>query len=341
QLPEDWDKEIPRFLPDEKGIATRVAGGRVLNALSRRIPNLIGGSADLNPSTKALLEQGGDFQFPEPPERQIQGTTGGGFGYGGLNIPFGVREHAMGGIINGMAYHGGLIPFGSTFLVFSDYLRPSFRLAALSGLHVIYVFTHDSVAVGEDGPTHQPVEHLAALRAIPGLLVLRPADANETAEAWKVAVNEKNRPVAIILSRQSLPVLDREKLADASGLNRGAYILAEPSSEPDIIFIATGSEVHIALKIKDMLSHWGINARVVSMPSWELFDEQHEEYRKKVLPEDIPKVSIEAGRTFGWHRYVCPGGIAIGIDHFGASAPGDELLVEFGFTAEEIALKTR
>ncbi|MBI5074349.1 MAG: transketolase [Nitrospirae bacterium] len=338
-FPEGWKRNIPVFEADKKGIATRAAGGQVMNSIAKDIHNLIGGSADLNPSTNTELTGKGNFQPAETGVEHIQGAVSGPWGYEGLNIAFGVREHAMGGIMNGIAYHGGLIPFGSTFLVFSDYMRPSIRLAALSQLHVIYVFTHDSVAVGEDGPTHQPVEHLASLRAIPGLTVLRPADASETAESWKFALDYRGGPVAIILSRQKLPIIDRKQYGQASGLEKGAYILADSEEHPDIVVMATGSEVHLALEARERLLGEGIRARVVSMPSWELFEEQSPEYRQAVLPEYVPKVSIEAGITQGWHKFIGNDGIAIGIDHFGASAPGDVLLKEIGFTTDEVVRK--
>jgi transketolase len=335
-LPEGWDKDIPIYHTDVKSIATRAAGGQIMNVLSRYIPNLIGGSADLDPSTKTTIIGKGIFQYPETGNENIQGATSGPWSYKGVNIAFGVREHAMGGIINGIAYHGGLIPFGSTFLIFSDYMRPSIRLAALSKLHVIYIFTHDSIAVGEDGPTHQPVEHLASLRAIPGLTVIRTADANETAEAWKIAIMHKHGPIAIILTRQQVPIIDRTKYASATGIYKGAYILADSKGDPQIIIIATGSEVHIGLEAHEKLFSEGIRSRVVNMPSWELFEEQDEKYKETILPPGIPKISVEAGSSQGWHKYTGSNGVVIGIDHFGASAPGKVLLREFGFTSEEI-----
>lgn len=330
-----WDKDIPEFRDTTKKISTRVAGGLVINSIAKNLPNLIGGSGDLDPSTKTTLIGLGNFQRPKRIEKYPQGATPGPWGYEGRNIAFGVREHAMAAIMNGIAYYGFFIPFGSTFLVFSDYMRPSMRLAALSKLHLIYVFTHDSVAVGEDGPTHQPIEQIANLRAIPNLVVIRPADANETSEAWRVAVSLKNRPVAIILSRQDLPVIDRLRYADASNLKMGAYILSEPEEKPDIILIATGSEVHLALEAYESLKD-AINIRIVSMPSWELFEEQSDEYRRNVIPEDIPKISIEAGVSMGWHKYVGSENNIIGIDHFGASAPAEVILKNFGFTKERV-----
>ena len=337
-LPEGWDKDIPAFPPDPKGLATRSAGGQVMNAIASHLNLLIGGSADLNPSTNTGLKGKGNFQPPGEGDGTVQGSVSGPWGYEGANIAFGVREHGMGSILSGMALHGGLLPYGSTFFVFSDYMRPAIRLAALMKLHVIYVFTHDSIAVGEDGPTHQPVEQLLSLRAITGLTVIRPADANETAEAWRIAVENKNGPTAIILTRQNVPVMDRGRLSPAAGLRKGAYILSDSSSgKPEVILIATGSEVHLALEAQEKLLAEGVKARVVSMPSWDLFDQQPEAYRHQVLPPDVTqRVSIEAGVTLGWHRYVGSAGEIIGIDHFGASAPGNAVLKEFGFTSIHI-----
>ena len=280
----------------------------------------------------------GNFQSPGSGDEAVQGSVSGPWGYEGANVAFGVREHAMASILNGMALHGGLIPFGSTFLTFSDYMRPSIRLGALMRLHIIYIFTHDSIALGEDGPTHQPVEHLASLRAIPSLTVIRPADANETAEAWRVAMEHRGGPVALILTRQNVPVIDRSKFNPANGLRNGAYILGDSSSaRPEIILIATGSEVHLALEVYEKLRNEGIGVRVVSMPSWELFEKQPEEYRNKVLPHELTvRMSIEAGVTLGWHKYVGLQGEIVGIDHFGASAPGKTVLKEFGFTSENV-----
>jgi len=338
RLPEGWEREIPMFAPDSNGMATRVASGKVMNALAPHIPLLAGGAADLNPSTHTALYGLGDFQSPrfEPTDRQ--GSVGGEWGYGGRNIHFGVREHGMAAVVNGMAAHGGIIPFGATFLVFSDYLRPALRLASLMGLQVVHLFTHDSIAVGEDGPTHQPVEHLAALRAIPNLVVIRPGDANETASAWRAALELRNRPVALVLSRQNLPVIDRTMYASADGLLRGAYILAEGGAgEPDAILIATGSEISLALAARERLSERQIRVRVVSLPSWELFDDQPAEYREEVLPPQVTRrLAIEAGSPFGWERYTGHAGGVIGVEGFGASAPGDLLLREFGFTVERV-----
>jgi transketolase len=318
-----WDKDIPVFPADDKGLASRAASGKVLNAVAKNLPNLIGGSADLAPSTKTLIAGAGDFSPGN---------------YGGRNLRFGVREHTMGSILNGMSLHGGVLPYGATFLVFSDYMRPPIRLAAIMGCKVIYVFTHDSIGLGEDGPTHQPIEHLAALRAMPGLTVIRPADANETAEAWRCAIGKINGPTALILTRQNLPTLDRQIVSPAELLSRGAYILAEAGGgEPDVILIASGSEVHLTLEAAEKLRGKGVAARVVSMPCWELFEDQPEEYRNKVLPPRLTaRVAVEAGITQGWHRYVGDKGKIIGIDHYGASAPAETLFKEFGFTADHI-----
>ncbi len=338
ELPPGWDGDIPSFAADHKPIATRSAGGKVLNAIARKVFNLIGGSADLDPSTKTALEGRGSFQPPGSGDDSVQGAEKGEWNYAGANIAFGVREHAMGAILNGMAAHGGIIPFGSTFLIFSDYLRPALRLAALSRLAVKYVFTHDSVALGEDGPTHQPIEQLASLRAMPNLTVIRPADANEVAAAWKVAMQIDDGPVMLVMSRQNLPVLDRRKVASALGLAHGAYILADPpEGRPELILIATGAEVHPALDAWRQLTGQGRRVRLVSMPSRELFEKQPRDYRDEVLPPDIPaRIAIEAAASFGWHKYVGLNGAIIGIDRFGASAPGEVNLEKFGFTAENI-----
>jgi transketolase len=327
ELPEGWDKDIPSFPADEKGLATRVASGTVLNAIASNLPNLIGGSADLAPSNKTLLKGEENFQEGH---------------YGGRNFHFGVREHGMGSILNGMALHGGLIPYGGTFLIFSDYMRPPIRLAAIMGLKVIYIFTHDSIGLGEDGPTHQPIEQLAALRTIPNLTVIRPCDANETAEAWRFALKQEKGPVAFALTRQGNPTLDREAFAPADGLQRGAYILSdsEDGGKSDIILMASGSEVHIALEAAKRLQEQDVSVRVVSMPSWEIFDRQPEEYRNRVLPPEITtRVAIEAGVTQGWHRYLGLRAEVVGIDHFGASAPYKILYEKFGMTAERVVEK--
>ena len=295
-LPDGWEAAIPSFPADAKGLATRVASGKVLTALALKLPTLIGGSADLNPSTFTMLPKLGDFESPQRTFTDKQGSAGGAWDYAGRNLHFGVREHGMGATLNGMAAHGGIIPFGSTFLIFSDYMRPSIRLAALMELGVIYVFTHDSIGVGEDGPTHQPVEQLAALRAIPRLVVIRPGDANETAVAWRFAIESRACPVALALTRQNLPTLDRTKFAAAEGLRKGAYILADaPSGQPDIVLIATGSEVSLIVAAREKLAEQKVHARIVSMPSWELFERQSREYRDAVLPASIrPRLAVEA-----------------------------------------------
>ena len=338
ELPAGWEESIPDFPADAKGLATRVASGKVLNAIAPKLPTLIGGSADLNPSTHTVLQKLGDFESPERTFADSQGSAGGGFSYAGRNLHFGVREHGMGAACNGMAAHGGIIPFGSTFLIFSDYMRPSIRLAALMELGVIYVFTHDSIGLGEDGPTHQPIEQLAALRAIPRLVVIRPGDANETAVAWRVAIETRDRPVALALTRQNVPTLDRTQFAAADGLRRGAYVLADPpDGRADLVLIGTGSEVSLAVAAREKLSERKIQARVVSMPSWELFDLQPREYRDSVLPASIKRrVAVEATLPQGWHRYVGDGGDVIGIERFGASAPGNVVMEKLGFTVNHV-----
>jgi transketolase len=331
KLPSDWAAELPKWSPADKPIATRVAGGEALNALAKRIPNIMGGSADLNPSTNTALKGMGDFQPPEDYGPGTPGAVGGVWGRLGRNVAFGVREHAMGAAVNGMAAHGGVLPFSATFLVFSDYMKPSIRLGALSQLKVFYVFTHDSIGVGEDGPTHEPIEQIAGLRAIPGLTVIRPSDATETAEAWAFAV-QHNGPTLFALTRQNLPHLDRKNAVDP-GVARGAYILSEAEGgTPEIILIGTGSETSLCAKAQERLKTYGIRARVVSMPSWNLFEQQDAAYRERVLPSAIRKrVTVEAGTSQGWDRYVADGTI-IAINHFGASAPGEEIMKNFGFT---------
>jgi transketolase len=338
ELPAGWDSDIPTFPADAKGLATRVAGGKVQTAIAHRLPAMIGGSADLDPSTHTGLAGMGDFEFPLPAADETEGSAGGGWSYAGRNIHFGVREHGMGALLNGLAAHGGLIPFGATFLIFSDYMRPPIRLAALMGLQVIYVFTHDSIALGEDGPTHQPVEQLIGLRAVPHLVVIRPADANEAAEAWRVAIETRDRPVALVLTRQSVPTLDRTRYASAQGLRRGAYLLSEaPGGKPDLILIASGSEVALALAAQQKLLEQSAHVRVVSMPSWELFDIQPQEYRDAVLPPAIrARLAVEAGSPLGWRNYVGDGGAVIGVDHFGASAPGEVVMDKYGFNVANV-----
>jgi transketolase len=334
----DWHAGIPDFPADANGMATRVASGKVMNAIAPRLPALIGGSADLDPSTFTSLTGWGDFQPPGIDGGDRQGSNLGGWSYAGRNLHFGVREHAMGAIMNGMAAHGGALPFGATFLVFSDYMRPSIRLAALMGLHVVHVFTHDSIALGEDGSTHQPVEQLAALRAIPRLIVIRPGDANETAEAWRLAAEASDRPFALVLTRQSLPTLDRSDYSAAAGVRCGAYILSEATNgKPDLILIACGSELALIVAAQLALQTQGIQARVVSMPSWELFEQQSQDYRDAVLPPALrARLAVEAGIAQGWQRYVGDDGDVLSIEQFGASAPGDVLQRQYGFTVENV-----
>jgi transketolase len=324
ELPAGWDQSLPVFT-EKDAQATRQASGKSLNAIAARVPELLGGDADLSVSTSTSLKDAGSFDGPSG---------------AGRNIHFGVREHAMGAIANGIAYHGGLRTFVATFFCFSDYMRPAVRLAALNELPVIFVWTHDSIALGEDGPTHQPVEHLMSLRAMPGLAVMRPADANETAEAWRFAIAQRHRPVALVLSRQKLPVIDR-KVASATG--RGAYVVLDPEKgKPVAILMATGAEVHVALAAHRLLAAEGIAARVVSMPCWEAFGEQSAEYRASVLPPEIrTRISVEAGVTLGWERWLGDGGCAVGLDRYGASAPGEVNLERLGFSAENVASRVR
>ena len=327
ELPSGWESKLPIFKPSDGPLATRQASGKTLNAIAPSLPFLIGGAADLAPSTDTLIKGAQDFS----PEN-----------YGGRNFHFGVREHGMGSILNGMAL-SGLIPYGATFMIFSDYCRPAVRLAALMEAHSIFVFTHDSIFLGEDGPTHQPIEHLPALRAIPNLSLIRPADANETAVAWRVAIEHQGGPVALALTRQKLPVIDREKYAAAEGLRRGAYILADSKDGiPEIILIASGSEVSVALGAYDKLRGEGVKARVVSMPSWDLFEKQPPPYREEVLPRAVTaRLAIEAASPFGWERYVGPKGAVIGMTRFGASAPYQVLAEKFGFTPENVVHRAR
>jgi transketolase len=343
ELPPGWDADMPVFPADAKGIATRVASGKVMNAIAPRLPALTGGSADLDPSTHTALKGLGDFDPAAGKDVDTQGSAGGGWSYAGRNLHFGVREHAMGAIVNGMAAHGGNLPYGSTFLIFSDYMRPPIRLAALMGLHVIHVFTHDSIALGEDGPTHQPVEQLAALRAIPNLTVIRPGDANETAVAWRVAVETRDRPVLLALSRQDVPTLDRSRFAPADGLRRGAYVLSDArDGKPDLILIASGAEVGLIVAAAERLSAEGIAVRCVSMPSWELFDALAPADRDAVLPPAVrARLAVEAGAAQGWHRYVGDAGAVLSVERFGASAPGDVVLREYGFNVDEVCKRAR
>jgi len=344
ELPTGWDKDIPVFPVDPKGMAGRDASGKVLNAVAKNVPWLIGGAADLAPSTKTRLTFDGAGDFGSPQSDAAGGKTDSHgqthakevFSYGGRNFHFGIREFAMGGALNGMAL-SKVRPFGSGFFVFSDFSRPAIRLAAIMEIPVIYIFTHDSIGVGEDGPTHQPIEHLAALRAIPGLITIRPGDANEVGEAWKVIMGFKHHPSCIVLSRQAMPTLDRTKYAAASGLARGAYILADSGGTPDVILMASGTEVGLVVEAYEALKKEGVKARVVSMPSWELFDEQDAAYRNTVLPPDVKaRVSVEFAGTFGWHRFVGSEGATIGMKTFGASAPLKALTKKFGFSAEAV-----
>ena len=320
ELPDGWDAGPPVFAVGDS-IATRAASGKALNAFADAVPELIGGSADLAPSNKTLIEGARDFQ---------KGA------YDGRNIRFGVREHAMGAVLNGMALHRGVRPYGGTFLVFADYMRPAIRLAALMKLPVIYVFTHDSIAVGEDGPTHQPVEHTASLRAIPGLTVLRPADGNETVQAWHQALRNAGGPTAMVLSRQKLPVL-AETAGDRARLDRGAYVLSDDAGSPDLVLIATGSEVPLAMKAAERLRAEGLAVRVVSMPSWELFEKAGADYRESVLPAGCrQRLAVEAGSAMGWERWVGDNGAVVAVDGFGASAPGGVVMERFGFTVDNV-----
>ncbi|MFN8591038.1 MAG: transketolase [Thermomicrobiales bacterium] len=337
KLPAGWDSDIPTWQAGDKAVSTRKASGEVINAFAPKVPTFIGGSADLDPSTNTAMKNLGDFASPDtaPDPGAAQGLSGGDWAYAGRNIHFGIREHAMGSIANGMAAHGGVIPFTATFLVFADYMRPPMRLAALSSLKVIFVFTHDSIAVGEDGPTHQPVEQLASLRVIPHLATIRPADANETAAAWRIAL-ERLEPTALIFSRQDLPILDRSDAV--GGVANGGYILADPDGDPDVVLIGTGSEVQLCVAAAGLLAEHGLRARVVSMPSWELFAAQSPAYRLQVLgATGTPRVAVEAGTTFGWERFVGERGAVVGIDRFGSSGPGNKVLEFFGFTPNHVA----
>ncbi len=328
RLPKDWEIDLPEFPADPKGMATRVSSGKVINALAKSLPELFGGSADLTPSTKTTIDGSPNFE-PDTPL--------------GRNMHFGVREHGMGAAVNGMALHGGLIPFGATFLIFSDYMRPSVRLAALSSAPSIWVFTHDSVGLGEDGPTHQPVEHYAALRAIPNLRVIRPADANEVVEAWKAAVAWQDGPTALLLTRQNVPTLDRTVYTPASGLQRGAYILGDIGDhDPELILMASGSEVSLIVRAGEAMASEGINVRLVSFPCWELFEKQDEEYQQSVLlPNVKARLAVEVGVAQGWHRWVGAKGSVLSLEHFGASAPANIIFEKFGYTVENVIARAR
>ncbi len=338
ELQPNWYENIPKFPADPIGMATRVASGKVMQAINPNLPGLVGGSADLNPSTFTQLINFGNFQNSSMAVGDLQGSLDGGWDYSGRNIFYGVREHAMGSISNGLATFGSLIPFTATFLCFADYMRPAIRLASLMKLQVIYVFTHDSLALGEDGPTHQPVEQLASLRAIPHLIVIRPSDANETAVAWKMAIETRDSPVALILTRQAVPTIDRQLFARATGLLKGAYILIDaPKSKPDIILIATGSEVGLILAAQQKLQKQKIAVRIVSMPSMELFEAQPQKYRDSVLPPAMTtRLVVEAGVRQGWERYIGPLGDMLSVEDFGASAPGSIVMQKYGFTAEHV-----
>lgn len=335
-LPENWSVNIPEFPADSKGMATREASGKVMQAINPNLFGLIGGSADLNPSTKTALINFGNFQNPVKTKGDLQGAVDGGWNYAGRNIYYGVREHAMAAISSGLATFQGLIPYTATFLIFSDYMRPAIRLAALMKIKIIYVFTHDSLALGEDGPTHQPVEQLASLRAIPNLILIRPGDANETAIAWQVAIETVNAPVALVLTRQALPTLDRKIYASAKGLYQGAYILLD-TPKPEIILIASGSEVSLLVAAQKKLASLKIAVRIVSIPSWELFEAQSEQYRNSVLPPSVKcRLAVEAGISQGWERYIGDQGAMISVETFGSSAPGSTVMQHYGFTVDAV-----
>ena len=337
EMPVDWEASFTEFPAGSKDIATRKASETVMQAIAAKVPEFAGGSADLNPSTFTWLKGMGDFESPATSSAGLHGMVGGPWGYAGRNIHFGVREHAMGAIAVGMALHGGIIPYTATFLPFADYMRPPMRLAALMGLRAIFVFTHDSIGEGEDGPTHQPIEQIMNLRQVPNMTVIRPADANETMEAWRLALVNTQGPTVLVFSRQNLPILDRNVCSAASGTRRGGYILWESPANPDLILIATGSEVSMTLAAARKLAADGINVRVVSLPSWEIFDRQPQEYRHSVLPPaTTARISVEAGIKLGWEHYVGLQGKIIGMDSFGASAPGPVLYEKFGFTESKI-----
>jgi len=336
-LPQNWESALTEFPAGSKDIATRKAGEIVMQAIAAKVQELAGGSADLNPSTFTWIKGFGDFQSPGFSAEGLQGVVGGPWGYEGRNIHFGVREHAMGSIAVGLALHGGVIPYTATFLTFADYMRPPMRLAALMGLRVIFIFTHDSIGVGEDGPTHQPIEQIMNLRQVPNMTVIRPADANETLEAWRLAITNTSGPTTLVLSRQNLPVLDRSVCSAASGTKRGGYILWESAPDPDLILIATGSEVSIILSAGRELAAKGIKVRIISLPSWEIFDSQPEGYRNSVLPQQVTKrIAVEAGIKLGWEHYIGLSGKIIGMETFGASAPAQVLYEKFGLTTEKI-----
>lgn len=338
ELAPDWDSELPVWTTADKPVATRKASEAVIQSFFKKVPGFFGGSADLNPSTNSAMKGAGDFENPALKPEGIQGSTGGDWSFAGRNIHWGIREHAMGSAANGIAAHGGLIPYTATFHVFSDYMRPAVRLAALSHYKTVFIFTHDSIAVGEDGPTHEPVEQTMSLRLIPKLSVIRPADANETATAWKLAI-ENSGPTALILSRQDLPILDQS--AAKGDATKGGYILADANGTPDVVLLAAGSEVALAVEAREVLATEGVSARVVSLPSWDLFEAQGKDYKTGVLgAPGTPRVSIEAGATLGWERYTGENGVSIGVDRFGASGPGKKVLEAYGFTKENVAHQT-
>jgi transketolase len=327
ELPKGWDSDLPVFKAEDKKMATRQASGKVLNAIASKLPNLIGGSADLAPSTDTLLKDYNSFTVEHRD---------------GRNFHFGIREHGMGSALNGMALTKGIIPFGATFLIFSEYMRPPIRLAAIMKIRPIFVYTHDSIGLGEDGTTHQPIEQLISLRSIPNTMVIRPADANETAQAWRVALEHKDGPVVLVFTRQGLPIIDQDKYTKATELEKGAYILSDSEGTPDVILMATGSEVTLILQAQEKLKAEGIKARVVSMPSWELFEKQSADYKEKVFPKSVRKrLAVEAGSPLGWHKYVTDEGDIIAMHGFGESAPAEELFKEFGFTVDNVVAKAK
>ncbi|MGN6604349.1 MAG: transketolase [Ginsengibacter sp.] len=327
KLPEGWKDNLPVFKPDAKGLATRKASGKALNAIAEKLPLLIGGSADLSPSTDTELDSFKSFSDEN---------------HGGRNFHFGIREHAMGAVLNGMALTKGIIPFGATFLIFSDYMRPPVRLAAIMKIKPVFIYTHDSIGLGEDGTTHQPIEQLIGLRSVPGLTVIRPADPNETVQAWRTTIEHSGGPVALILTRQNVPIIDQEKYTKADNLDKGAYILSDCEGQPQVILMASGSEVQLILKAQEKLKEESINARVVSFPSWELFEAQSDEYKEKVLPKKIrARLAVEAGSPLGWCKFVTDDGDVLGITKFGESAPGEEVMAEYGFTVDNVVAKAK
>jgi transketolase len=327
KLPQGWKDNLPVFKPDAKGLATRKASGKTLNAIADKLPLLIGGSADLSPSTDTVLDAFESFTDEN---------------HGGRNFHFGIREHAMGAVLNGIALTKGFIPFGATFLIFSDYMRPPVRLAAIMKIKPVFIYTHDSIGLGEDGTTHQPVEQLIGLRSVPGLTVIRPADPNETVQAWRTIIEHTGGPVALILTRQNVPIIDQDKYGKADNVDKGAYILSDCEGEPQVILMASGSEVHLVMEAQEKLKQESINARVVSFPSWELFEAQSKEYKEKVLPKKVrARLAVEAGSPIGWCKFVTDDGDVLGITKFGESAPGEEVLAEYGFTVDNVVAKAK